>query len=265
MNATALGSANQVAFRDGEIAVFELGNGPVVGYLHGMLGNPGVHPFLEALAGEHRVVAPSLPGFMPSAPRDDLRFLYDWVVTLSEVVDLAGLAGAPVVASSVGAMLALELAAVRPDAFERLVLLSPLGLWDDDHPVADLFATPSFGQRELLLEDPARASTFFEEDLSAAREAALEHGIARYHTRRAAASLIWPIPDHGLADRIHRVTVPVGLVWGERDRFNPVDGAGRYAGALSGHLGTRTVADAGHCLEWDAPAEAAAAVEELLG
>jgi pimeloyl-ACP methyl ester carboxylesterase len=230
-----------------------------------MLGNPGIHPFLEALAADHRVIAPSLPGFIPSAPREDLRFLFDWVVALSEVVDITGLAGAPVVASSVGAMLALELAAVRPEAFERLVLLSPLGLWDDEHPVADLFATPSFGQRELLLDVPARASTFFDEDVSAPRDAALEHGIARYHTRRAAASLIWPLPDHGLADRIHRVTCPAGVVWGERDRFNPVECADGYARSLSGHVGTRTIAAAGHCLEWDAPAEAAAAVEELLG
>ena len=76
---------------------------------------------------------------------------------------------------------------------------------------------------------------------------------------------MWPLPDHGLADRIHLVNCPVGLVWGERDRLNPIGGAERYARSLSGHVGTRTIAGAGHCLEWDAPADAAAAVDELLG
>jgi len=260
---TGLRSSRTVAFRDGEIAVFELGEGPVIGYLHGMLGNPGAHPFLERLALHHRVVAPSLPGFMPSPWRADLRFLYDWVVALSEVLDVTGLAGAPMVASSVGAMLALEVAAVRPEAFDRLVLLSPLGLWDDGNPVTDLFAMPSFAQREVLLDDPSRAAAFFEDDLSAPPEVALEHGVARYHTRRAAASLVWPLPDHGLADRIHRVTCPVGVVWGEHDRFNPVLGIDLYGRALPRWVGRKTVV-AGHCLEWDAPEEAALAVEELL-
>ena len=107
------------AFRDGEVALFELGQGPRLGYLHGVLGNPGAHPFLQALAQRHAVVAPSLPGFMPSPTRADLRFLYDWVAAASEILDLTGLTGAPLVASSVGAMVALELAAVRPEAVYR--------------------------------------------------------------------------------------------------------------------------------------------------
>jgi pimeloyl-ACP methyl ester carboxylesterase len=253
-----------VAFRGNKVAVIDVGDGPVLGYLHGMLGNPIVHPFLGALAGRHRVVAPSMPGFIPSPPCTDLRFLYDWVSALSEVVDLAGLAGQPVVASSVGAMLALELASLRPGVFERLVVISPLGLWDDEHPVADAFGRPSFEQRSLLLEDPAKASVFFEEDMGADRAAALEHGIARYNTRRAAASLVWPLPDHGLADRIHRASCPVGIVWGEDDRLNPVEGAQTYAARLPHHAGTRTIARAGHCVEWDRPVETAAAVDELL-
>ena len=92
-----------LAFRAGHVAVRSVGEGPAVGYLHGMIGNPGVHPFLEALAGTgHRAVAPSLPGFTGSSPCEDLRSLHDWVVATSEVIDLAGLAGRLLVASSVG-------------------------------------------------------------------------------------------------------------------------------------------------------------------
>jgi len=97
-------------YRDGHVGIVELGEGPTVGYLHGMLGNPGVHAVLEELAAAgHRVVAPSLPGFTGSSEPDGLRNLHDWVVATSEVVDVAGLAGAPLVASSVGAMLAVPL------------------------------------------------------------------------------------------------------------------------------------------------------------
>ena len=254
-----------VPFRDGTVEVIELGDGPVVGYLHGMLGNPEVHPFLKELAETgHRVVAPSLPGFMPSPHRDDLRFLHDWVAALSEVVDESGLAGAPMVAASVGAMLALELAAVRPEAFERLVLLSPLGLWDDDHTVADLFAVPTGKQPAMLLADPSRAASFFEDDLRAPADETLQHGIDRYHTRRSAASLVWPLPDRGLADRAHRVQVATGLVWGEADRLNPPANAVLYERALPGHTSTGVIAGAGHCVEWDAPVDTAVAVARSL-
>jgi pimeloyl-ACP methyl ester carboxylesterase len=229
-----------------------------------MLGNPARHRFLEELARAHHVIAPSLPGFMPSSRRDDIRFLYDWVVATSEVLDACGLAHAPVVASSLGAMLALEVACVRPDAFERLALISPLGLWDAEHPVTDLFATPSFDQRALLLKSPDVAASFFVDDPSMPRDVGLQHGVDRYHTRSAAASLMWPLPEHGLIGRIHRVTCPVGLVWGDEDQLNPAHNAELYARALSGHQGTVTVANAGHCAEWDAPVETAVAVAKFL-
>jgi pimeloyl-ACP methyl ester carboxylesterase len=260
--------AKVMPFRDGEIGVYIVGDpqADVIGYLHGMLGNPGRHAFLDALAAAtgRQVIAPCLPGFGPSPPRSDLRGLYDWVVTTGEVIDLVGLAGAPMMASSVGAMLALELAAVRPGAFGALVALSPFGLWDDAEPVADLFAAGSLDQPDLLLNDPAKAVAFFQDDLTLGEEAAVEFGISRYFSRRAAASLVWPIPDHGLAERIHLVACPVGLVWGASDRINPPGYAARLAGALSGHVGTRLIASAGHCAEWDEPEAVAAAVVELL-
>jgi pimeloyl-ACP methyl ester carboxylesterase len=275
--------AEVVPFRDGSIGVYTadpdaFGAQPSaarsapriaqpIGYLHGMLGNPGRHAFLDALATAtgRRVVAPCLPGFGPSPPRTDLRNLYDWVVTTSEIVDSVGLTGAPVVASSVGAMLALELAAVRPGVFDSIVAIAPLGLWEESEPVTDLFAVGSLDQPGLLLSDPDKATAFFKDDVRLGHEAAVELGISRYFSRRAAASLVWPIPDHGLRERIHLVTCPVVLVWGSADRLNPPGYAGRFAGALPGHAKTHTVDGAGHCVEWDEPDAVATIVARTLG
>ena len=135
------GGRRTVDFRGATALIDERGEGPTVGYLHGPIGCPPRHPFLDVLAERCRIVAPNLPGCTGSDPCDDLRGIHDWVVAVSELVDLAGLAGRPLVASSTGAMLALELAAVRPEAFTQLVLVSPLGLWVDDDPVADPFGT----------------------------------------------------------------------------------------------------------------------------
>jgi pimeloyl-ACP methyl ester carboxylesterase len=249
-----------VPFRGSHLVVHDVGSGPSVGYLHGFLGNPGVHPFLEALAaGGRRVVAPNLPGFTGSPACDELRGLHDWVAAASEAIDLAGLAGRPVVASSIGAMLALEVAAVRPEAFEALVLVAPLGLYDEAEPVGDAFATTFSGQKSVLTADPAKAAAFWDDAPGRSPAELIEDGVARYLTRTASASLVWPIPEFGLASRIHRVTCPVTLVWGSADELDPPGYAARYAAALPNVVGTHVVGGAGHQAEWDEP-EAVAAI-----
>ena len=252
-------------FRDGHVAVRSAGEGATVGYLHGMIGNPGVHPFLEALATTgHRAVAPSLPGFTGSSPSEDLRSLHDWVVATSEVIDLAGLAGAPLVASSVGAMLALEVAAVRPEVASALVLVAPFGLWDDDDPVADPFGTTLSVQRQMLTADPTVTASFFDDDDATPADVLVELGVERYHTRTAAAALIWPIPEHGISTRLHRVTCPVTLVWGSEDAIIPPTYLQRWAAALPNVAGTHVVDGAGHHAEWDRPTEVAEIARRTL-
>jgi pimeloyl-ACP methyl ester carboxylesterase len=250
--------APTLPFRAGRVAIRSAGEGPPVGYLHGMIGNPGVHPFLEALAASgRRAVAPSLPGFTGSSPCEDLRSLHDWVVATSEVIDVTGLAGRPLVASSVGAMLALEVAAVRPEVASALVLVAPFGLWDDDDPVADPFGTTLSVQRQMLTADPAVTSSFFDDHETTPADVLVEVGVDRYHTRTAAAALIWPIPEHGISTRLHRVSCPVTLIWGAEDAIIPPSYLGRWAAALPNVAGTHVVEGAGHHAEWDRPAEVA--------
>lgn len=261
------GLAGTRPFRGQHLVVHEVGEGPTVGYLHGLVGNPGVHPFLRSLAGAgagHRVIAPGLPGFSGSPACEDLRSMHDWVAATSEAVDLAGLAGRPLVASSVGAMLALEVAAVRPEAFEHLVLIAPLGLWDPADPIADPFGTTMGQQRRLLTADPAVTAPFFDDDPSLGPEALVEANVGRYLARTAAAGLVWPIPEFGLDTRIHRVGCPVTLVWGSADRLAPPSYLDRFAARLPQLVGAHVVEGAGHLAEWDRPDEVAALVDAAL-
>jgi pimeloyl-ACP methyl ester carboxylesterase len=243
-----------LTFRGQSLVVDSDGEGPVVGYLHGMVGCPVGHPFLPALAARGlRVVAPSLPGFTGSAARDDLRNLFDWVHATSEVVDIAGLAGRPLIASSIGAMLALEVAAIRPEAFSALTLIAPFGLWDEDAPTTDPFATTFGSQRALLTRDTAATEVFYTDPAGETAEALVELNVGRYTARTAAASLIWPIPEFGLATRLHRVTCPVRLVWGSDDRIIPVSYLQRFAALLPNVVSQHVVDGAGHLAELDEP------------
>ncbi|MGF1597975.1 MAG: alpha/beta fold hydrolase [Acidimicrobiales bacterium] len=243
------------------IVVHRTGGERTVGYLHGMVGTPPGAPFLSAAAEAGlAVTAPCLPGFSGSSPSTETRTIHDWVFHLSAIVDATGLTGRPLVASSVGAMVAVELAALRPEAFSHLVLLAPLGLWDAADPIADPYATTLSVQRRLLTADPTVTGIFFDDPPGMEGDELVEYGVARYQTRTSAASLVWPLPDHGLADRIHRVTTPVTLVWGSDDRLAPVSYLDRWAAALPDVVGRHTIDGAGHLVDWDHPDEVAAIV-----
>lgn len=187
--------------------------------------------------------------------------MHDWVAATSEIVDNAGITGQPLVASSVGAMLALELAAVRPEAFSHLILIGPLGLWRDDLPVNDPFATTLSGQRNLLTNDPSLTAAFYEGDET---EDPVTATIQRYTARTATASLVWPIPDFGLSQRIHRITCPVTLVWGADDRIVPPAYADLFAESLVDLQMVHVVEGAGHLAEWDAPRRIASIVRAVV-
>ena len=252
-----------VAFRGSTLRVLTAGddNRDTIGYLHGMSGTPRRHPILAPLAATaRRVIAPNLPGFSGSPACSDIRSLHDWVVATSEAIDVVGLTGCHVVAASVGAMLALEVAAVRPEAFSRLTLIAPFGLWDDDDPTTDPFATTLSNQRALLTDDPTVTSCFFDDQPGRGPADLVDDNVTRYATRTAAASLVWPIPEFGLATRIHRVTCPVALIWGAHDRLVPVSYLGRFAALLSNVTATHIIANAGHLADWDQPAAIAALI-----
>ena len=58
------------------------------------------------------------------------------------------------VGQSFGGMLALELAAHFPSLFSRVVVLDPIGLWLDDHPVANWVAVAPEELPGLLFHQP---------------------------------------------------------------------------------------------------------------
>ena len=220
--------------------VLVAGRGDPVLFLHGA-GGLIWDPFLEALSAGHTVYAVEHPGAADADALEQLRGIWELVLFYDELLDGLGLDSVSVVGHSFGGMVAAELAANSPRRVSRLVLIAAIGLWRDDTPIPDLAAIPAESLPGLVLAEPtgplAELLTPPADDPRALFEAA----------QRMASILhfIWPIPDKGLRHRIHRVSAPTLLVWGERDAMVSPVYAREYAGLLQ-RSETVLVADAGH-------------------
>lgn len=241
--------------------VWEAGAGEPVGVLPGLLGAPRWTSFLDQLAARRRVVVPSLPGFPGGLGHDRLDTLVDWIAATLDLLEGAGLRGADLVGASVAGALLAEAAALSPGLARRLVLVSPFGLFDPVAPPADPWAQRPEDLPALLCAHPERAVAALAPPPGAD---VVEWQIEQVRAMEAAARLLWPLGDLGLRRRLHRIVVPVLLVWGEADRVMPPAYAKQFAAGLGGPSEVHLLADAGHRADLDAPEALAAAIVRFL-
>jgi pimeloyl-ACP methyl ester carboxylesterase len=253
-----------VQLRDGALSfrVLAAGRGPAVVYFHSVHERGHWSPFLDHLATRFTVTAPLHPGVGGSTGVETLDDVLDLALAYEELLDAVGIERAHLVGHFFGGMVAAELAALFPERVSRLVLVSPLGLWRDDAPSEDVLILPADELRAVLWHDPAgeaaqRWATLPEND--AENVAAQIDSIAR---RAAVARFIWPIPDKGLRKRLHRITAPTLLLWGEADRVNPVVYAEQWQRRIKG--GAVKLLSGGHMVLHESPQAVGRAVEEFL-
>jgi pimeloyl-ACP methyl ester carboxylesterase len=223
-------------------------------YLFGIAGHPELSPAMRSLADDGwEIVVPTVPGFdgQPGfvAPVDHL----GWLTMFWDAIDATGALPCPVVGASVGGMVAAELAALRPEAVTALGLIAPFGIGDGEQPGFDLFAVPAPQRMEHLFAKGV-PDAFADRFADRGEEDA---PVARYLCDVAAAGMIWPLGDRGLGARLHRISCPTVVIWGDQDELLPPGRIDRWGGGT-------VIAGAGHLAEWDAPDEVAAALRTVL-
>jgi pimeloyl-ACP methyl ester carboxylesterase len=212
-----------VSIRNGAFQTFvrSEGEGNPLLFLHGAGGLHGWPPFLATLARSFRVIAPDHPGFGRSEGLEHLDDVIDLALYYTEFIDAMGLGQPYLVGHSLGGMIASEVAAIAPDVASKLVLIAPVGLWLDDHPVLDLFAATPEELAAAIFHDPGSAVAKEMMTTPSDPEAQLEAMLERTKNFSAAGKFLWPIPDKGLKKRIHRIVAPTLLLWGASDRLVP--------------------------------------------
>ena len=210
----------------------DVGSGEPVLLLHG--SGPGVSAWanwqmaMPPLAEHHRVLAPDIVGFGQTERPADIRYsLQTWVDHVWGFLDALEIEHTAIVGNSLGARVALAMAAERPERVTRMVLMgSPgPGMTPSEGLIALRGYEPSYdAMRDLLVNYLAVDPSIITPELVQIRhEASIAPGV--HETYRA----IFLDPKHSGSDlefnldELTQITTPTLILHGREDRVIPVE------------------------------------------
>ena len=226
------------------------------------------------LAGDHRVIVPDLPGHGRSELLPEARDVDALAEAVLGIVEAEDAGDAVWIGHSLGGVVAIRAAALRPDAVRGVVLAAAAGIgsatraaqvtlgvlgvarpgrWIAPHRQA--WARSRLGRRAAFgwwgVADPDA----LEPELA---EAFLVGPAHHTDTRQAGRALLASDPR----TELDRVTCPCLCLWGASDNWVRVDDGIEYARRLGAPL--RTIAGCGHLLIGERPDACLAAIREFV-
>ncbi|WP_286928801.1 MULTISPECIES: alpha/beta fold hydrolase [Aeromicrobium] len=232
-------SARTMVLHGHELSYLDRGDGPVVLFIHGILGSQHnwVH-LVNRIDDTQRVIVPDLFGHGASAkPMGDYS-LSSHAATLRDLLDRLGVDTVTVVGHSLGGGIAMQFYYLFPDRVERLVLVASGGLGREVSPLLRAATLP--GAEHVL---SVVASGWVLGKVESAGRAAARIGwkpgadvgaiwrgftsLGDKESRKAFLATTRAVVDPGgqtvsAHDHLGDVgPIPVLLVWGSRDRMIP--------------------------------------------
>ena len=242
--------------------VLRAGSGPDLVCFHSFHDRDAWPPLYERLARRFTVHAPFHPGVRGSEGVEAIDDVVDLALAYDELMSAMSLGAAYLLGHFFGGMAAAELAAICPGRAKKVVLISPLGLWLDGKPVADLVILPEADLRQVLWSDPDSEAARRWATLPQTEEENVAAQIEQIQRLSAMGKFVWPIPDKGLKKRLHRLAAPALILWGAEDRANPPAYAAEFA-RLIGGARVQTL-PGGHMLHLESPDAVADAATTFL-
>tara|TARA_R110000787_G_scaffold8220_2_gene27360 strand:+ start:1365 stop:2141 length:777 start_codon:yes stop_codon:yes gene_type:complete len=243
------------------IHLIEGGSGPDLLFLHGAGGITKDDPFLAALAEKYHVYAPLVPGFGESEESTVIRTMLDFTLHHLDVMMALGLDKPIVVGHSMGGMIAAEMASIAPNDIDKLCLIAAAGLWLDEHPIPDIFASMPYELPALLFHDPAAGGAMMTAGADFSDPTFLQAFLVQNARQLGmAGKILFPIPERGLSERLYRLKAKTVLVWGESDKLISPPYGQAFNKAIAGSE-LVTIAEAGHMVI----VEQTAAVVKAIG
>ena len=251
------------------------GNGPPLVLVHGLGGTiENWRALAPALAQRHRVLVPDLPGHGASSPLAEASHVDALAHAVLAITDAEAAGNAVWVGHSLGGVVAIRAAVLRPDAVRGLVLAAAAGIGSTSRtaqvtlavlgtarpgrliaPFRQTWANSRLGRRAAFgwwgVADPDG----LEPELA---EAFLVGPAHHTDTRQAGRALLVSDPRAEL----DRVTCPCLCLWGAGDNWVRLADGMEYARRLRAPL--RTIADCGHLLIGERPEACLTAIREFV-
>jgi pimeloyl-ACP methyl ester carboxylesterase len=236
------------------------GSGAPLLYLHSASGETDWMPFHAALAEKFKVYAPAAPGFALSTGLDEIDNMIDLAWHTMDLMAALNLKQVPIVGFSLGAWLGAQIAILRPQVVQKLVLVNAAGLRLPEAPMAELFIDDLDDLRNLLFHDPNDPS------IELAMPTSLEDPriLNWIRAREATARLGWNpyLHDPKLPLHLHRIECPTLVIWGKQDKLIPLAHGQYYAKNIPGAR-LEVLDPCGHMLPFERPTDFARVVTEF--
>jgi pimeloyl-ACP methyl ester carboxylesterase len=250
-----------VTLNDVDLEVLQGGAGAPLLFLHGANGVALNHPYLQALAQERCVIAPSHPGFGKSALPDWLDSVEDIAHLYLALMEHLAVRKVDAIGCSLGGWITAEIITKSLDLVDKAVLVGPVGVKVgpfDELDVPDVFALSQDALDRLLFHAPAQSkldpSKLTDDELATV-----------YRNRETLALLVWEPYMHNpkLKHRLFSTKSKALLVRGESDGLVSADYLQKYAELIPGAR-TTTIAKAGHLPQLEQPDVFVSTVLEFL-
>jgi pimeloyl-ACP methyl ester carboxylesterase len=260
----------------------EIGEGPPLLLVHGHSGC--WQNWLENIphfARAHRVIAPDLPGFGYSEMPAEGVSIEGYAQFLDGLCEELDVESTPVVGNSLGGFVGAELCLKFPGRVTRLALVAAAGLADK------YIGLPSELLRRKWVAAFARATNAY----ARLPEARLETLVRRPRLRRAFLLMVAAHPDrlaapismellrgsgrpaapdatnallsYDFRHRLSEIERPTLIVWGDKDRTVPLEGADEYERLIPGSRKV-IMRDTGHVPMVERPARFNSLLEDFL-
>jgi pimeloyl-ACP methyl ester carboxylesterase len=244
-----------------EIEILRRGQGSPVVLLHGMDTVSPKARFLDLLAQDVEIIAPSAPGFGNSPRPADFDTIYDLTRFYLALLDQLPYEKVTLLGLSFGGWLAAEVAVASSHRIANLILVDPLGIkigGREERDILDVFNVNPAEVRRKSWADPAHAPNY---DAMSDEELVI-------HARNWEALCLYAwhpyMYNPQLKQWLGRIAAPTLVLWGDRDGVVTPDYGRAYAGLIRG-AEFRLIEGAGHHPEQEQPERFVEAVMGFLG
>jgi pimeloyl-ACP methyl ester carboxylesterase len=245
-----------------DIEIDTVGAGPTLLFLPSQEQIEIDGAFVDALARSHRVIIASPPGFGRSGRPDWATTPDDLAYVMLDLAEILGLSDAVLVGAALGGWIAAEMVTKDESMFSKLVLIDPYGVKIGGPLDVD------YQDVWTLHPEKVAAMKWFDRSKGVRDYKSMsddELGVVA-RNMESFARFCWEPYMHNpkLRHRLHRVTLPTLVLWGENDGVATPAFGRAYADLIMGSQ-FQTIPSAGHFPHVEQPEAVAQALRAFLG